>query len=168
MRTKEDSPIIVDNLSLQGQVFMTTNFLEVVQLNVRKLAVSSNIMFDLDVFKSLRKKILPQRQKSNTKTFSLFAIVLPFNFLHKTTDMLIWRYSFLILSRWTKLGFLPLRIATMCLSCDHWSFKDECMKKSAITWHQISWAFYFLIGQVYFMRQSTMKLPEKQIRQSSR
>ena len=97
MRTKEDSPIMADNLSSQGQVFMTTNFLEVVQLNVRKLAVSSNIMFDLDVFKSLRKEILPQRQKSNTKTFSLFAIVLPFNFLHKTTYMLIWRYSFLIL-----------------------------------------------------------------------
>ena len=52
MRTKEVSPIIADNLSSQGLVFMTTNFLEVVLLNVRKLAVSSNIMFDLDVFKS--------------------------------------------------------------------------------------------------------------------
>ena len=52
MRTKEDPAMIADNLSSQGQVFMTTNFLEVVQLNVRKLAVSSNIMFDLDVFKS--------------------------------------------------------------------------------------------------------------------
>ena len=104
-------------------------------------------------------------KKQYKKTFSLFAIVLPFNFLHKTTDMLIWRYSFLILSRCTQPGFVPLRIATMCLSCDHWSFKDESMKKSEITWHQISWAFYFLIGQVYFMRQSTMKLPEKQIRQ---
>ena len=69
MRTKEDPAMIADNLSSQGQVFMTTNFLEVVQLNVRKLAVSSNIMFDLDVFKSLRKKILPQKQKSNTKNF---------------------------------------------------------------------------------------------------
>ena len=69
MRTKEDPAMIADNLSSQGQVFMTTNFLEVVQLNVTKLAVSSNFMFDLDVFKSLRKKILPQRRKSNTKNF---------------------------------------------------------------------------------------------------
>ena len=160
--------MIVDNLSSQGQVFMTTNFLEVVQLNVRKLADSFSTVFDLDVFKSLRKKILPQKQKSNTKTFSLFAIVLPFKFLYKTRDMLMWRYSFLILSRCMQPGFVPLINATMCLSCDHWSFKDESMKKSEITWHQISWAFYFLIGQVYFMRQSTMKLPEKQIRKSSR
>ena len=69
MRTKEDPAMIADNLSSQGQVFMTTNFLEVVQLNVGKLAVSSNFMFDLDVFKSLRKKILPQKRKSNTKNF---------------------------------------------------------------------------------------------------
>ena len=102
---------IADNLSSQGQVFMTTNFLEVVQLNVRKLAVSSNFMFDLDVFKSLRKKILPQKQKKQyKKTFSLFAIVLPFNFLHKTTDMLIWRYSFLILSHCTQLGLCLLEL----------------------------------------------------------
>ena len=69
MRTKEDLAMIADNLSSQGQVFMTTNFLEVVQLNVRKLAVSCNFMFDLDVYKSLRKKNLPQKQKSNTKHF---------------------------------------------------------------------------------------------------
>ena len=107
------------------------------------------------------RKFYHKSKKAIQKTFSLFAIVLPFNFLHKTTDMLIWRYSFLILSHSTQLGCVPLRIATMCLSCDHWSLKDECMKKSAITWHQISWAFYFLIGQVYFMRQSTMKLPKR-------